>query len=85
MSIVLHPETERLLQEELKKSGYSSVDELVRAGVAALELHGDFEAGEMDRLLAEGEADIAAGRLVDGEEAFRRIDELSAKRRGQGK
>jgi Arc/MetJ-type ribon-helix-helix transcriptional regulator len=67
MSIILRPETEKLLERQLEKSGYSSVDELVRAGVAALELHGDFMPGEMDRLLAEGEADIAAGRVVDGE------------------
>jgi hypothetical protein len=40
-----------------------------------------FAAGELDRLLAEGEADIANGRLHDGEEVFRELNALSADRR----
>jgi hypothetical protein len=40
-----------------------------------------FPAGELDRLLAEGEADIAKGDLHDGDEVFRDLDELSAARR----
>lgn len=39
---------------------------------------GNFAPGELDRLLAEGEADIERGDLHDGDEAFRELDELSA-------
>ena len=46
--------------------------------------HGDFTPGELDRLLAEGEADIARGNIVIGEQAFRELDEISAAR-GMGK
>ncbi len=81
MNIILRPETERLLEEQLKKTGYQSVDELVRAGITSLEIHGDFAPGELDRLLAEGEADLAAGHVVDGEQVFRELDQMSASRR----
>ncbi len=54
------------------------------AGLAVLEQHfrlGEFSSGELDRLLAEGEADIERGDVHDGEEVFREIDQLSAARR----
>jgi len=44
----------------------------------------DFSPGELDRLIAEGEADIARGRVRDGEEVFRRL-KARAKRREAAK
>jgi hypothetical protein len=54
---------------------------VVRAGLASLELHGDFEAGEMERLLAEGEADVQRGDLYDGDGVFRELAKASEERR----
>lgn len=60
----------------MKKGGYNSPDDVVRAGLASLELHGDFEPGELERLLTEGEADIQRGNLRDGEEILREMPEI---------
>ena len=53
-------------------------------GITSLQIHGDFAPGELEHLLAEGEADIAAGHLVDGEQVFRELDQMSRRsRRGK--
>jgi hypothetical protein len=81
MPISLTPQTQRLLEEQMKKGGYPTPEDAIRAGLASLELHGDFAPGELDKLLAEGEADLARGDLLDGEEVFRELDALSTSRR----
>jgi len=70
-----------MLEDQMKRGGYPTPDDVIRAGIASVELHGAFEPGELDRLLAEGEADVAAGHLHDGEAFFRQLDESSAARR----
>ena len=58
MKISLTKKTERLIEERMKHGGYASTDPLIRAGLDALEQQeslGDFEPGEIDALLAEGE------------------------------
>ncbi|HZZ41303.1 MAG TPA: hypothetical protein VFE58_00060 [Tepidisphaeraceae bacterium] len=81
MSISLTLQTQKMVEEQMKKGGYPNPDEAVRAGLASLELHGDFEPGELERLLAEGEADIERGDLHDGEEIFRELSKRSQSRR----
>ena len=54
---------------------------MVAAAVISLdqqESFGDFAAGELDRLLAEGERDIAAGGFIDGDKAFAKLRRLKA-------
>ena len=80
MNISLTPQTQKLVEEQMKKGGYDSPDDVVRAGLASLEMHGDFEPGELDRLLEEGEADVARGDLHDGDEVFREIAKISSAR-----
>ena len=88
MDMVLSQRIREFAERKLREGAYQSFDQLVEAGLATLEQQersGDFPAGELDRLLADGEADAAAGKLYDGEGVFRELDELSAARRRGGK
>jgi putative addiction module CopG family antidote len=88
MNIALSQRIREFAERKLREGAYESFDQLVEAGLATLEQQersGDFPAGELDRFLAEGEADAAAGKLYDGEEVFRELDELSAERRRGGR
>ncbi|HXE54149.1 MAG TPA: type II toxin-antitoxin system ParD family antitoxin [Tepidisphaeraceae bacterium] len=89
MNISLSPKMQKFVAEKVKQGRYDTPEQVIEAGLASLEqqeAYGDFASGELDCLLAEGEADIAAGRVYDGEEAFREIAGISAaRRREQGK
>jgi antitoxin ParD1/3/4 len=88
MRLQIKPELERFIKDQIEAGRYASPEEVVEAGLATLEQrtqYADFSSGELDRLLAEGEADIARGAVHDGEEVFRELDELSAARRRDAK
>jgi Arc/MetJ-type ribon-helix-helix transcriptional regulator len=71
----LNPGTRKLIQTRLQRGGYATPDDLVVAALASLEQQerfGEFEPGELDKLLAEGES---AGEFRDGAAA------LAARRR----
>jgi Arc/MetJ-type ribon-helix-helix transcriptional regulator len=75
MTQFLTAQTRRLIEERMKRGGYASPDDVVAAALASLDQHerfGDFDAGELNRLIAEGEA---GGDFLDGAEA------LAARRR----
>jgi|GEM_PF-983037 antitoxin ParD1/3/4 len=55
-------EADAIVERQLAKGGYSSADEVVRAGIQLLEEQ-DAELDELRRLIDEGDADIAAGRV----------------------
>ena len=72
--VSLKPNVQKLIDERVNSGKYSSPEEVVDAAVLALdqlESFGEFEADEMDRLLAEGEQSIKRDGTLDGEEAFR--------------
>ena len=80
----IKPELQKFIDDQVSNGYYDSPEEVVEAGLATLEQQarsGGFAPGELDRLLAEGEADIERGDLHDGEEVFRELDKLSAARR----
>jgi Arc/MetJ-type ribon-helix-helix transcriptional regulator len=77
MAISLSPETEQLLTQRLEVSGYRSADELIRAGLLFLSTHGEFEPGELNRLLAASDED----ELLDGDACFEEIHAMSETRR----
>lgn len=66
MSILLTPETQRLIEERLKQGNYSSADDLVNAALGAL---AELEIDEMDEKILDAidraEAQIAAGQHHD--------------------
>ncbi len=83
MTISLGPEAQKLLQQRMSRGGYATADEAVLAALAALEQQenfGDFAPGELDQLLAEGEA---SGEVLDGEQVLAELRELRS--RGQSK
>lgn len=84
MNLILSDETRRMLERQMKVGGYRSAEEAVRAGLAYLEQQegaGDFEAGELEGLLAVGDAEIERGEVVDGEQA---LEDRRRRRAGRG-
>ena len=81
MPITLSPETQRLIEDRMKAGGYRTADDVVRASLASLDQtlkNGDFEPGELDELLAQGEA---SGPPLDGGEVLRELRDLRARPR----
>ena len=67
----------------MKRGGYATVEDTLLAGLASLEQRendGDFAPGELDKLLAEGEADIERGDLLDADQVFADLRQLDAAR-----
>jgi len=66
----------------VKSGKYPRPEDVVAAAVSSLdqqERFGDFAAGELDKLLAEGERDIANGDVIDGDRAFAELRRLAPK------
>jgi antitoxin ParD1/3/4 len=86
MTIVLKPELEQLVREQLEAGRYHSPDEVLEAALGRLVEEAeadDFAPGEMEELLAAGEADIQRGNVSDAEAVFERMRQRSAEfRRG---
>jgi Arc/MetJ-type ribon-helix-helix transcriptional regulator len=73
MSLTLNDRTQRMIEEQLGRGGYATPDEVVQAALTSLSQQqnaGGFEPGEMDALLAAGDADIERGDVLDGEQAL---------------
>jgi putative addiction module CopG family antidote len=76
MTISLSAETSKLVQASMRDGGYKSADEVIRAGLESLkqrELLGEFEAGELEELLAEGER---GGPSLDGKQVLAELRAL---------
>ena len=79
MSIILNPETQRLLAERMRKDGFATADDLVHAALASLDQQKDseeFDPGELDRLLDKGER---SGESIDGESVLAELRALQSK------
>jgi putative addiction module CopG family antidote len=84
MNVSLKPAVQKLIDERVNSGQYSSPEEVVEAAVLALdqiENFGEFEAGELDHLLAEGEQSINRDGTLDGDDAYHRRAERRAQRR----
>lgn len=71
MAVDLKSETEMRLRQKVASGDFSSEDDVVRAGLDLLE---DSEA--LQRAVAEGEAQIAAGEIVTASQSRTRSQEL---------
>jgi Arc/MetJ-type ribon-helix-helix transcriptional regulator len=70
MPHAFNPRVQQMLDDQMRRGGYSSVDDLLIAALSALDeatSKEDFAPGELDALLAEGDADIERGEVIDGE------------------
>jgi antitoxin ParD1/3/4 len=84
MNLSLKPDLLKLINDQVNSGKYSTPEDVVAAGIMALaqqEEFGDFEAGELDGLLAEGQRSIKREGALDGEEAFGRRAQGRAQRR----
>ena len=77
MGISLSAETQRLIEERMKQSGFSTADDLVRAALQTLdEVRGepyDRLAEETRQAIDEAEAQHARGQGIPLDEAFDRL------------
>ena len=76
MHLSLTPEMQRFGENRVKSGMYASPEEVVAAAFTLLEhqeASGDFEAGEMQRLIDEGDR---SGDALDAEQVFAEIREL---------
>lgn len=85
MNVKLKPEFEERISEDVAAGRCSDAGEFLNKAVshylAALDLIDGYTAEEMDRLVAEGMADVESGNTYDGDEAFRMIQARSEERR----
>jgi putative addiction module CopG family antidote len=67
MNLSLPPQILKLIEDRVRSGKYQSPEEVISAALGHLEQQGqigDFDAGELDRLLARGEQ---SGTPLDGE------------------
>lgn len=84
MTLTLSPATQKMIEEQMGRGGYASPDDVIVAALVSLKQQqaiDGFEPGEVERLLAEGDADIERGDVLDGEEA---LAQRRRRRAGQG-
>jgi putative addiction module CopG family antidote len=83
MTLSLPPHVLAFIDDRVKAGKYPSAEDVIVAAIASLEQQeqfGDFEPGELDRLIEEGEN---SGPPLDGEQVLTELREL--RQRGQSK
>ena len=84
MQLNVGPKTQKLIKDRMKKGRYESPEAVVLAALSSLEQQesfGDFEPGELDKLLAQGER---SGKPIPAEEVFRELRELGKRKSKAG-
>jgi hypothetical protein len=74
MNLTLYVDVQKLIAARVNSAKFATTEDVVDATSKAQdqqEEFGDFEAGGLDNLLAEGECSIERDGSVDGEQAFR--------------
>lgn len=84
MQLVLPPNFQRMIDERVESGKYPTPEDVVAAALSMLdqkEAHGEFSEGELDALLAEGEAAIRRGEVMEGDAAFAELRRRNQLRR----
>ena len=87
MNVTLPPRIQKFIDDRVNTGAYRTAEDVISAAVENFqqnESFGDFAHGELDALLAQGERDIQAGDVLDGEVVFAELRRRSAARRGNG-
>ncbi len=86
MNIMLGPDAEKFIEQKLKTGHYASAEDVVLAGLQALARtpEDQFEPGELDALIAEGERSIECEGTIDADELFRQLRQKNADQRSRG-
>jgi antitoxin ParD1/3/4 len=79
MNVSLTPELEKMVADTVASGRYSSASEVVRASLRHFEEEERWNAYLREKI-QQGLDDIAAGRVVDGETAMKRIRKAIRKR-----
>jgi antitoxin ParD1/3/4 len=80
----LTAEAQKLIEQRMKSGKYGSAEEVVTAALHALESDehaGDFEPGDWDKLLAEGQQ---SGPPLDGDSVFAELRNLRSRQARAG-
>jgi Arc/MetJ-type ribon-helix-helix transcriptional regulator len=87
MDVILKPELEKLIEDEVKSGRSSDLNEFLNRAVyhfvEARDLGEEYTSEEIDRMIAEGLDDIERNDTVEGEEAFNQLRAYSSERRRQ--
>ena len=83
MTLRITKEMKRLIEKQMRGGRYDSPEQVVLAALGNLQLKqaGDFAPGELDELLAEGEASIKSYGTTDSEASFEARRARRARRR----
>ncbi len=84
MDLTIPQPIQKLIEARVKSGQYQSAEDVIAAAVSLLdqqEQSGDFEPGELDRLLAEAEQ---SGAPLDGEAVFAELRSLSRQKSKAG-
>src|SRR5687768_5439652 len=75
VQLTLTQEVQAFIDEEVRSGRFPTAQDVVLSALERLrhDMRDGFAEGELDALIEEGEADIAAGKLLDEEEVFQRI------------
>jgi putative addiction module CopG family antidote len=74
MSVPIRADLQKLIDEQIRSGQYATPEDVIRAGLLALEQHesfGDFAPDELEALIAEGEQSVTESGTLDAEEAYR--------------
>jgi putative addiction module CopG family antidote len=84
MQLAVPQDVQQFIDEAVKSGRFSTPQDVVLAALQRMrqDMETDFEEGELDSLIEEGEADIAAGRVLDEDEVFQRLRAKSEAYRG---
>jgi len=87
MDVTLKPELEQLIEDEVKSGRSTSPNEFLSRAiyhyVVARNLGEEYNAEELDQMIAEALNELDRGEAVEGEEGFRQLQAYSAERRRQ--
>jgi antitoxin ParD1/3/4 len=79
MNIILKPEQEQFIQEEIKNGRYETVEQVISEALKLLEEYNrqrdEIRLEELRQKIAVGTEQIHKGRVTDGEEVFARLQE----------
>ena len=85
LQVNLGPQAERLVEEKLRTGQYDTPEAVVLAGLLTLHAQpaNNFEPGEMQQLVDEGDRSIAEEGTVPAEQVFAGLRAHNASRRGR--
>ncbi len=86
MELSLQAKFRKLIEERVRSGKYATPEDVVKAALTTLDQNdrfGDFAAGELDRLIEEGEQSLKRDGPISSESVFKEIHQRRAQRRAR--